>query len=52
MGLQTPEDVRLIPSGQNLYLLDFSDQLMFKITQDNFSAFAGDILVVEEGLGT
>ena len=48
LGLSQPEDVRLIPAGQNLYALDFNTSQVLKIAQDNFASFAGDILFVEE----
>jgi hypothetical protein len=50
LGLSQPEDVRLIPSGQNLYALEFNldNSRVLKVAQDNFASFAGDILVVEE----
>ena len=46
-----PEDIRLIPSGQNLYCLDEPNNQVLKITSDNFASFGGDILLVDEGLG-
>ena len=51
VGVGTPEDIRLIPSGQNLYCLDEPNNQVRKITQDNFASFGGDILLVDEGLG-
>ena len=51
LGLGVPEDVRLIPSGQNLYCLDFINNKVLKVTQDNFAGFAGDVLLVDEGGG-
>ena len=51
LGLGTPEDVRLIPSGQNLYCLDFSNYHVLKVTADNFAGFAGDVLLVDEAQG-
>ena len=50
LGLGTPEDVVLIPSGQNLYCLDESNDRVLKVTQDNFANFVGDILLVDEGV--
>ena len=52
LGLGSPEDVRLIPSGQNLYCLDFAldNSPLLKVTADNFTSFAGDILLVDEGV--
>ena len=51
LGLGAPEDLRLIPSGQNLYCLDFTSNQMLKVPAVNFAAFVGDILVVDEGRG-
>ena len=51
LGLGSPEDVRLIPSGQNLYCLDASSNQVLKVTADNFTSFAGDILLADEGVG-
>ena len=48
LGLGLPEDVRLIPSGQNLYALEFANQQVLKVPAGNFTAFAGDILLVNE----
>ena len=50
LGLGSPEDVRLIPSGQNLYCLDASSNQVLKVTADNFTIFTGDILLVDEGV--
>jgi len=49
LGLGGPEDVRLIPSGQNLYALDYANHQVLKVPAGNFTAFAGDILLVNEG---
>jgi hypothetical protein len=51
LGFGTPEDVRLIPSGQNLYCLDFNSNQVLNVTSDNFAGFAGDVLVVDVGEG-
>ena len=51
LGLGAPEDLRMIPSGQNLYCLDFTNNRMLKVPAVNFAAFVGDILVVDEGRG-
>jgi len=51
LGFGAPEDLRLIPSGQSLYCLDFPNNRMLKVPALNFAAFVGDILVVDEGRG-
>jgi hypothetical protein len=48
LGLSEAEDVRLIPSGQNLYCLDFGFNRVLKVPASHFAAFAGDILFVNE----
>ena len=51
LGLGSPEDVRLIPSGQHLFCLDhLVPGSVLKVTADNFAGFAGDILLVHEGI--
>jgi hypothetical protein len=52
LGLGLPEDVRLIPSGQPLYLLDqFAEATgaVTKIPASNFASFTGDLLFTNEG---
>ena len=49
LGIGKPEDVRLIPSGRNLYYLDQGINRVMKVTPDNFAGFAGDVLVIDEG---
>jgi len=51
LGLAVPEDVRLIPSGQNLYCLDVTGNQVLKIPSNYFTGFAGDVLLVDEGTG-
>jgi len=51
LGLGAPEDLRLIPSGQNLYCLDFTFNQLLKVPAGYFGVFVGDILVVDEGRG-
>ena len=51
LGLGAPEDLRLIPSGQNLYCLDFTFNQLLKVAAGYFGVFVGDILVVDEGRG-
>jgi hypothetical protein len=48
LGLTEPEDLDLIPSGQNLYCTDLSGFQVLKITADNFTGFVGDILITQE----
>jgi len=52
LGLFTPEDVRLIPSGQNLYCTDAVNFVVWKVPQGNFSGFVGDVLFVNEAINS
>jgi hypothetical protein len=51
LGMAVLEDVRLIPSGQNLYCLDVTGNQVLKIPSNYFTGFAGDVLLVDEGTG-
>jgi hypothetical protein len=51
-GMGKPEDARLVAAGQNLYCLDFGDNLVLKVPSGDFSGFAGDVLLVDEDVAT
>ncbi len=52
LGLVSPEDVRLIPSGQNLYCTDAGSYVVLKVPQGNFGGFVGDVLFVNEAINS